>query len=51
MQGPQHIEALPATGSSHDEAGETPQPAQIRSQDKMGRIDKKDGALTGFGLL
>ena len=51
MQGSQHIEALPATGSTHHDASETPEPAQIGPEDKMGSIDEKDGALTGFGLL
>ena len=51
MQCPQHIEALSATGRTYDHTGETPQPAQIRPQDKMGCIDEKDRALTGFGLL
>ena len=51
MQSQEHIEALSATGRTHDHAGETPQPAQIRPQDKMGRIDEKDGSLTRFGLL
>jgi hypothetical protein len=51
MQSSQHIEALSATRSAHQHASETPEPAQIRPQDEMGRIDEKDGALTGFGLL
>jgi hypothetical protein len=51
MQGPQDVKALPTAGSTHDHTGETPQPAQIRSQDKMGRIDEKDRSLTGSGLL
>jgi hypothetical protein len=51
MQSPQHIEALPTTRSTHQHAGKTPEPAQIGSQDEMGRIDEKDRALSGFGLL
>ena len=51
MECPQNIEALPTTGSSQHDAGETPEPAQIRPEDKMGRIDEKDASLTGLGLL
>jgi hypothetical protein len=42
---------LPATGSPHHDASETPEPAQIGSEDKMGRIHEKDRPLSGFGLL
>ncbi len=51
MQSPQHIEAWPATRSTHEHTGKTPEPAQIGSQDEMGGIDEKDGTLSGFGLL
>ena len=51
MQRPQDIEALPATGRTYEHAGKTPEPSQVGPEDEMGRIDEKDGSLTGFGLL
>jgi hypothetical protein len=51
MQCCQDIEALPSARGTHQHASETPQPPQVGSQDEMGRIDKKEGALTGFSLL
>jgi hypothetical protein len=51
MQRPQDIEALPATGSTHEHAGKTPYPSQRGPQDEMGRVNEKDDALTHFGLL
>jgi hypothetical protein len=44
-------EAVPATGSAHDHAGKTPEPPQVGPEDELGRIDEKEGSLSGFGLL
>lgn len=51
IQGSQHVEPLSPTGGPHHHTHNTPQPAQIGCQDKMGRIDEKDCPPPRFGLL
>jgi hypothetical protein len=46
IQRAQDSEALPPARRFDPAPRETPQVSQKRTEDKMGRIDKKDGAFT-----
>jgi hypothetical protein len=48
IQRTQDIEALPPTRCFDPAPRETPQVPQKRTEDKMGRIDKKDSTFTGL---
>ena len=50
IQSPQDIEALASRGRFDEYARETPQEAQTGCQNKMGRIHKENGPLTGLSL-
>lgn len=51
IDGAQHIEALAAARRFDPDAGETPQETQKCAEHEVGRIHKKHGALTRFGLF
>ncbi|WGZ94839.1 MAG: hypothetical protein QJT81_02280 [Candidatus Thiothrix putei] len=51
IQRTEDIVALASGRGADEQPGETPQEPQKRGQDKMGGVDKENGAFSGLGLL